>query len=399
MYAKDEHSSKALLRGMDVLHQRISGNQRELLQLIAKADGCEAWRDTGARDMAHWLSMRYGISQWKARRWIAAAHALKDLPFLSEAFASGALGIDKTVELARFATPETEAGLISWAKRVSCACIRRKADLAVRASIEETEAVDKSRFLSWWFFDEGRRFGLEAELPAAQGAVVARALDRLTEQLPVMPGEEDACYTDARRADALVALSSASIAADADADRATVVVHTSLDGLVSGEGGCEIEGAGVIHPETARRLACTARVQVVLEDSAGQPVRLGRMSREPSAAMLRQLRYRDQECTFPGCGARRFTQAHHIVWWEHGGPTDLDNLLLVCSFHHKLVHEYRWVVRREEGGTVRWFHPDGIRYHAGPGPPREPSSHPATVENEIWCEALVHRPERVVMRN
>jgi len=258
------------------------------------------WRESGARDMAHRLSMRYGISQWKARRWIAAAHALKKLPHLSEALASGGLGIDKIVELARFATPETEAGLISWAKRVSCACIRRKADLAVRASIEETKAVDKTRFLSWWFFDEGRRFGLEAELPAVQAAVLARALDRLAEQLPAMPGEQDACYTDARRADALVAICSASIAADADADRATVVMHTSLDALVSNESGCEIEGAGVIHPETARRLACTARVQLVLEDRAGQPVRLGRISREPSAAMLRQLRYRDQECTFPG---------------------------------------------------------------------------------------------------
>src|SRR6059058_1325663 len=55
--------------------------------------------------------------------------------------------------------------------------------------------------------------------------------------------------------------------------------------------------------------------------------------------MMRQLRYRDVECRFPGCGARRFTQAHHIVWWKEGGPTDLDNLVLVCFFHHKLVHE------------------------------------------------------------
>jgi Domain of unknown function (DUF222) len=58
-----------------------------------------------ARDLAHFLAMRYGISEWKARRWIAAAHALEPLPKISEAFASGALGIDKVVELTRFATP------------------------------------------------------------------------------------------------------------------------------------------------------------------------------------------------------------------------------------------------------------------------------------------------------
>ncbi|HEY3208179.1 MAG TPA: HNH endonuclease signature motif containing protein [Actinomycetota bacterium] len=95
------------------------------------------------------------------------------------------------------------------------------------------------------------------------------------------------------------------------------------------------------------------------------------MSREPTAWMLRQLKYRDHECTFPRCGYRRYTQAHHIVWWERGGRTDLDNLVLVCSFHHKLVHEYGWSLRRDQDGTVTWFHPDGTRYRAGPGPPDE----------------------------
>jgi HNH endonuclease len=94
--------------------------------------------------------------------------------------------------------------------------------------------------------------------------------------------------------------------------------------------------------------------------------------------MMRQLRYRDVECTFPACGARRFTQAHHIVWWEQGGSTDLENLLLVCTFHHHLVHEFRWAVRRQADGTVRWFRPDGTRYRAGPAPPLEtPERQPA----------------------
>src|SRR5205814_3506470 len=111
-------------------------------------------------------------------------------------------------------------------------------------------------------------------------------------------------------------------------------------------------------------------VQIVVEDPDGEPMRIGRASREPSAAMLRQLRYRDGECRFPGCGARRFTQAHHIVWWSGGGRTDLDNLLLVCSFHHKLVHELGWTVHRDAEGMVRWLRPDGSMHHAGPGPPR-----------------------------
>ncbi len=184
-----------------------------------------------------------------------------------------------------------------------------------------------------------------------------------------MPGEEEGCFVSARRADALVALASAHLAADSDTDRATVVVHAQLEALASRHGGAELEGGGVIHAETARRLLCHGRVKLVIEDQTAQPVRLGRISREPAAWMMRQLRYRDSECRFPGCGARRFTQAHHIMWWEYGGATDLENLLLVCAFHHKLVHEYGWAVRRHQDGAARWFRPDGSSYRPGPGPP------------------------------
>jgi hypothetical protein len=321
--------------------------------------------------MAHWLSMRYGISHWKALRWIAASHALEHLPRISGAFASGELSIDKVVELCRFATPETEGRLLAWAGGVSCAAIRRKGDLAAAGSIQESVDAERARFVSWWWSDDGRRFGLAAELPAASGAVVARALGRAAERVPQMPGEDDATCADARRADALVALCSARLGSDPDPDRDTVVVHAPLASLARDRGGASLEDGGVLHPETARRLACDARVQTVIEDEHGQPLALGRISREPTAAMARQLRYRDGECRFPGCGARQFTQAHHIVWWRRGGTTDLSNLLLICAFHHKLVHEHGWGLRRDPSGEVRWLRPDGAPYHAGPDPPRQ----------------------------
>jgi hypothetical protein len=147
-----------------------------------------------------------------------------------------------------------------------------------------------------------------------------------------------------------------------------VVVHAQLDGLVHDTGGCEIEGGPAVHPETMKRLMCNARVQAVLEDRAGNVLGLGRMTREPSAWMVRQVRFRDRGCRFPGCGTRAFTQAHHIVWWRHGGRTDLDNLVLICSFHHRLVHERGWSVTRDDDGTLRWFSRDGVRYRAGPSP-------------------------------
>lgn len=366
---QDQRTDDRLIQRIDALHRHIAAAQRELLRLILEADRRELWRDSGARDLPHWLSMRHHISHWKARRWIAAAHALEELPGTAEAFSAGELGIDKVVELTRFAAPETEGGLIRWAQGVSVGCIRHRGDLAARQSLEDARSVEDSRSLWWSYFDEGRRFGLQAELPAADGAVVAKALERLAESLPVMPGEDDPYYVRARRADALVALCSTRVAADADPDRATVVVHARAEGLAWKTTGGEIERGPVIHPETVRRLACNGRLQVVEEDDAGQPVRLGRTTREPPPWMLRQLRYRDRECVFPGCGGRRWIHAHHIVWWRRGGTTDLDNLVLLCTFHHKLVHELGWRLRRERDGTVLWFRPDGRAFWAGRSPP------------------------------
>jgi hypothetical protein len=362
---------------MDTAHQVISSAQRQLFELIAEVDQRETWQGDGAHDMAHWLVIRYGISSWKAYRWIAAAHALEGLPRIAESFAQGDLGIDKVVELTRFATPETEGGLIRWAQEVSCGAIRHRADLAARGDVHDVIDPDNDRSLSWLYFDEGRRFALEAELPAAQGAVVARAIERIAESVPAMPDEQAQVFASARRADALVAMCSSRIAADTDQDRATIIVHTRASGgkgPIGGEElaggteptGSEIEGGPVIHARTLQRLLCNGRLQTVVETDAGDVIGLGRMSREPSAWMIRQIRYRDRECRFPGCGARRFTQAHHIVWWRHGGRTDLDNLVLICSFHHKLVHEHGWTVKRRKDGTIDWFRPDGVRYRAGP---------------------------------
>ncbi len=299
---------------------------------------------------------------------------------LSDALASGVLGVDKVVELARFATQDDESSLIAWAGRVSCARIRRKADAAVRERLSDVQEVQKSRSVTWWFHDEDRRFRLEADLPGADGVVVAKALDRLAEQIPPMPGEDGPSCQGARRADALVALASTRIADDPDPDRATVVVHVPLEALTSEGRRCEVEGGPVISALTAKRLLCTSRLQTVVEGADGQAIGVGRISRDPPAWLLRQVWYRDGGCTFPGCATRAFVEAHHIVWWRAGGRTDLDNLTLVCSFHHKLVHELGWSVRRRPDGALEWCRPGGRVHRAGPSPPTRVSQSGEAIE-------------------
>jgi hypothetical protein len=66
---------------------------------------------------------------------------------------------------------------------------------------------------------------------------------------------------------------------------------------------------------------------------------------------------------------KRFVHMHHMHWWELGGPTNLDNLITLCTFHHKLVHEHGWSVALR-GRSPVWFRPSGRRFEAGPAPPR-----------------------------
>src|SRR5262249_23712810 len=149
--------SESLLRDLDSSHARVCAEQRRMLALIAEADRRSLWERDGAHDMAHWLKMRYGISDWKARRWIDAAHALASLPGTSEAFGSGRLGVDKVVELTRFATAETEQDLLPWACRVASGTIRHKGNELAKRSKDETKDLEEDRSFDWWLDPEGHQ--------------------------------------------------------------------------------------------------------------------------------------------------------------------------------------------------------------------------------------------------
>jgi translation initiation factor IF-1 len=350
---KGRESQQQLIEAMDAANARVGKALGDLFELIARADELACSDEPsvllGARDLAHWLCIRYGISWWKARRWVTASRALRRLPLLTQALGSGRVGLDKVVELARFCHPgdRKRSDRLGQQGLGRCDTASGRHLRALRPTgLEQVRHAEHYRSLTWWSDDD--RFVMNADLPAADGAVVAGAIDRIAQTLPAHPREpaQDQpgmpCVLDARRADALVGICSAKIARDPDPDRATLVVHTSVKALQDLSEGAQIEDGPIIHPQTLRRLACDSRIESVIEDRSGRVVGLSRASRQPSAWISRQVRHRDHGCTFPGCGTRAFTQAHHIVWYSAGGSTDLDNLTLVCSFHHKLVHEHGW---------------------------------------------------------
>ena len=93
---------------------------------------------------------------------------------------------------------------------------------------------------------------------------------------------------------------------------------------------------------------------------------IGRRSRSIPPAIRRALILRDRGCAFPGCTHIRFLHGHHIQHWLHGGVTSIENLALLCSHHHHLVHEGGWSIERTSDGELRFRAPDGKEVPAVP---------------------------------
>jgi hypothetical protein len=176
-----------------------------------------------------------------------------------------------------------------------------------------------------------------------------------------------------RRADALVLMADTLLAQEPQAragDRYQVVLHVDTDALASNADGgrCELADGAPLAVETARRLACDAAIVPLLE-RGGKPLSVGRKTRTVPPALRRALASRDRGCRFPGCTNRCSVDAHHIRHWAHGGSTSLDNLVQVCRFHHRLLHEGGYTVEAAGAGFV-FRRPDGRQLRTVPRPPK-----------------------------
>jgi hypothetical protein len=121
--------------------------------------------------------------------------------------------------------------------------------------------------------------------------------------------------------------------------------------------------------DTVRRITCDSSLLRITQDESGNPLDIGRKTRAVPAAMRRALQARDAGCRFPGCNHRRFVDAHHIHHWADGGDTSIDNLVLLCRHHHRLVHEGGFGVERTADGRIRFSRPDGGIIEEHPQPP------------------------------
>jgi hypothetical protein len=168
----------------------------------------------------------------------------------------------------------------------------------------------------------------------------------------------------ARRADALGRIAESFLQHGSESlvsgDRHQIIVHVDAETLREGGAGrCELEDGPSLAVETARRLACDAGVVGIVESAQGEPLNVGRKTRSVPPAIRRALNARDRGCRFPGCANTRYVDAHHIHHWARGGETKLSNLVQLCRFHHRQVHEGRVVVQHLDDGALRFVRPDG----------------------------------------
>ena len=160
-------------------------------------------------------------------------------------------------------------------------------------------------------------------------------------------------------------------------DRHEIVVHVEADVLSNGGAGrCEIEHRTAIAAETARRLCCDAGIVPVVDGPNGEPLSVGRPTRSIPPAVCRALANRDRGCRFPGCPATQRLHGHHVRHWADGGETSLDNLVLLCPTHHRLVHEGGFDVQRLDDGAFRFTNPHGLTIRP---PQRRETSSPDTI--------------------
>jgi hypothetical protein len=335
----------------------------------------------GCITAASWIARNCKMSVTSAHDRLRVGEQLESLPQVKAALISGEIGYQSTSQLARLREKLgdkqdlfNEEEMLGFARQFS---VRELRELCDRA----WHVVDPDGF-----FNEAEENYTRRRLHISQMAdgmhrvdglldpVTAAAVKTLIDPLSKRKGPEDERTPAQRRHDALGeginhALDQGTLPRR-NGVRPHVNVTTTLEGLKNELGAppADLELSLPISTRTLERLTCDCTIsRVLLADS--MVIDVGRATRTVSAPMRRALRTRDKGCRFPGCDRQvDWTNPHHIDHWSRGGPGDRENLVLVCYYHHRLVHEGGWQVIKS-GRQFRFLPPDRVfmRRARGPG--------------------------------
>jgi len=343
-----------------------------------------AWQSDGHRSAGQWHRDRRRLTGGQAHRQVDTARRLPQLPRTADRVAAG----DVTVAQAEVATraakglrPEQVAVLDAFVADTAPAVnIRqlREAVTELEYQLAPHNLVERERLAfarravrTGRLADGGVR--VDGRLDVVGGEALLTALSVYS----APRGVDDDRSGEQRTADALADLAERALRFDPDlpaegGHRPAVAVTAAVETLHQQAGAppARADHHGPVSGEVARQLACDAHLHRVLTGGRSEPLDVGRAQRTATTAQRRALAVRDRGCV--GCGAPPgWTDAHHIIHWADGGPTDLHNLVLLCRSCHTSVHHRDWTVTRDPDGRHRvtrprrrTSHPPGGECHA-----------------------------------
>ncbi len=360
----------------------LDAAMHQLLALLRAFDERGGWHVQGFQSCAHWLSWRVGWDLSTARDRVRVAHKLAGLPKVEAAMAAGELSYSKARAIARVATPHTEELLVQYAAYAPAAQMEKicqKLRTVERATEEKASGRrpdPEDRYVQARSMGDGMMC-VKAVLRPEEAAMLMqviqvaarscrdaedskRPVNRADGLMAVIQGFARGEQPERTPVELIVTVPSSALEA-----REVVSAECSecAEGLIAGAPALpkllelpalpalSVSGDS-ISPETARRLACDAGIVEVEVDERGEPLSVGRRTRTIPAAIKRALLVRDKTCRFPGCSNRLFLDGHHIQHWVDGGETKLENLALMCTFHHKSLHQHGYSVEVAPGGAL-----------------------------------------------
>jgi hypothetical protein len=332
-------------RAIDQLEVRYS-------RLAAEFAQSEWWDYEGFNSAYDWLRLNCHMTSNSAWTALAVGAREADLDQSLDAMDSGEIGYAHVGVMARTAQRVgksfDETKLLPLARKHSPGKFHYKVQhylhsLDAKRYTEDQESLAEGRSLRMSTAEDGCLL-LNGVLDPIGGVAVRTAIEALAKP----SGEHDDRTLEQRNADAVVELASGGKQANL---QVTATVET-LKGLAGAAAG-EMELSLPVSSVTVQRLACDCSVTRVLLSQESLVIDVGRSRRVVDGALRKALAIRDKHCQWPGCERpASWCDGHHLVHWIDGGETNLDNCVLLCKRHHRMVHEGQWKLVRVEGKVV-----------------------------------------------
>ena len=403
-------------RDAEALHGDLRRATDQLLavsaRLLARVEDGRRWVGA-ARSFPEWVARQTRGSVAAAGGQARLGRALTGgLPHTARAVAAGEITLEHADVMARFAATSdarrsalsadggrAEAALLAKARLMRADRFRTEAKRWAAAADAEAHEREHAAARAKEHLSLARRpdgVAVSGFLTVEHGDLLATALRAVTG----VPSADDDRPSEQRRADALVGLARLvldnGLAGGGGQVRPHITVHVGWEtflGLAERAGvadtlPAELADGEPIPRSVLERIACDSEVTRVVFGPAGEPLDVGRSQRTFTGAQRHAVVARDRTCAYPDCdGPPQLGEVHHVAWWvRDDGPTAVRNGVLLCWYHHDVVHrenlairrrEGQWEFRRRDGTRVGAAEPGtGGASGAGPAPPGRDASTP-----------------------